>query len=166
MKNPIPLLSLALGLFLLSSTYIRNITCPCNVPEAAISAVSKVALPVPVIEKTPVAAPVVKEFVVNFNTDISKINKNKQMVELLAYIKSHPVATVDIKGHADNRGSEIYNKKLSESRADFVMNQLVGQGLKTDQIATMGLGETAPVATNDTEQGRKQNRCVVIKIMN
>ena len=86
------------------------------------------------------------------------------MAELLAYLKEHPVGSVDVTGHADSRGSEEYNQKLSESRAEFIGKQLMREGLKSEQISKTGVGETAPVATNDTEEGRRQNRCVVIKI--
>jgi outer membrane protein OmpA-like peptidoglycan-associated protein len=72
---------------------------------------------------------------------------------------------IEIQGHTDNTGSPEYNKELSEKRANAVKEYLVAQGLEAAKISIQGLGETQPVASNDTEEGRAQNRRVEIKFV-
>lgn len=69
-----------------------------------------------------------------------------------------------IVGHTDAKGSEDYNQRLSENRAQSAANFLIRQGLTGDRITTTGKGESEPVATNDTEAGRQQNRRVEVAI--
>src|SRR6478609_7395085 len=75
---------------------------------------------------------------------------------LLAYSTLH----VQIEGHTDSVGGDDYNQKLSENRAGAVRDYLVAQGIPADAIVSRGLGKTQPVATNDTSEGRQQNRRV------
>lgn len=78
-------------------------------------------------------------------------------------LRDYPQTIVEIYGHTDSTGSEIYNLDLSDKRADAVANYLSDQGL-TQRIVTTGVGEAQPIASNDTESGRAQNRRVEIKI--
>ena len=68
-----------------------------------------------------------------------------------------------LEGHTDSTGNANYNQKLSERRANSVKNVLVNQGLEADRITTVGYGETQPVATKATKEGRAQNRIVDAK---
>jgi OOP family OmpA-OmpF porin len=77
-------------------------------------------------------------------------------------LKENPTANVEIQGHTDSRGSETYNKALSERRANAVKAFLVSQGISASRITTVGFGESQPAATNDTAAGRAINRRVVI----
>lgn len=72
---------------------------------------------------------------------------------------------VDVYGHTDSTGSEAYNQDLSERRANAVAGYLVSHGVEDARIATRGFGETQPVASNATEEGRAANRRVEIKIV-
>ena len=72
---------------------------------------------------------------------------------------------VDIYGHTDSTGSDSYNQGLSERRADSVAAYLESRGVRGARIGTRGFGETQPIASNDTEQGRAANRRVEIKIV-
>lgn len=72
---------------------------------------------------------------------------------------------IDVYGHTDSVGSDAYNQTLSEQRAASVANYLAGQGVNRARIATRGFGETQPVASNDTEVGRAQNRRVNIRVV-
>jgi outer membrane protein OmpA-like peptidoglycan-associated protein len=65
-------------------------------------------------------------------------------------------------GHTDSRGRDAYNQALSERRAASVKDYLVAGGFPAGQIGTVGMGETQPVADNDTDEGRAKNRRVVI----
>ena len=71
---------------------------------------------------------------------------------------------VEVRGHTDNVGSAESNLILSDKRAKSVMNELVKNGVNKDRITAVGFGETMPVATNDTKEGRAQNRRVAFDV--
>ncbi|VXC86672.1 OmpA family protein [Sphingomonas sp. 8AM] len=72
---------------------------------------------------------------------------------------------VDVYGHTDSTGSDSYNQDLSERRARSVADYLSSHGVQDARIATRGFGETQPIASNETEAGRAENRRVEIKIV-
>jgi OmpA-OmpF porin, OOP family len=74
------------------------------------------------------------------------------------------VSNIKVVGHADSRGEEAYNQALSEKRAAAVKAYLVEKGLEAYNISTSGEGESSPVASNDTKEGRAQNRRVDITV--
>ena len=84
-------------------------------------------------------------------------------VESLANIlREYPDTSVVIEGHTDSLGSEAYNDRLSKQRAETVRNHLVeNYNIDAGRITAVGYGESRPVASNDTEEGRYQNRRVV-----
>ena len=65
---------------------------------------------------------------------------------------------VEVAGHTDSVGSEEYNQGLSERRAESVQDYLVSKGVKAHRLSSKGYGEMRPVASNDTEEGRAENR--------
>jgi outer membrane protein OmpA-like peptidoglycan-associated protein len=75
---------------------------------------------------------------------------------LLAY----PTLHVNVEGHTDSIGSDDYNLKLSQRRADAVRDYLTSNGINPGNIQAIGLGKAAPVASNDNAAGRQQNRRV------
>jgi OOP family OmpA-OmpF porin len=79
-----------------------------------------------------------------------------------------PDLRVEIGGHTDADGSEAFNQKLSDQRAKAVLDYLTGKfpGIKADQYVTKGYGESEPVATNATRDGKAQNRRVEFKVLN
>ncbi|MEH3048549.1 OmpA family protein [Sphingomonas adhaesiva] len=72
---------------------------------------------------------------------------------------------IDVYGHTDSTGSDSYNQGLSERRATSVADYLSSHGVQPARIATRGFGETQPIASNETEEGRAANRRVEIKIV-
>jgi outer membrane protein OmpA-like peptidoglycan-associated protein len=86
--------------------------------------------------------------------------------KLALFLQKHPNRNVLIEGHTDNVGSEEYNLELSEKRADAVKDALVAKGIAEERITTKGYGEKYPVASNNTPDGRKQNRRVEVVILN
>ena len=79
-------------------------------------------------------------------------------------LQQYPQTVIDIAGHTDSTGSEAYNQQLSEMRAAAVGDYLAGRGVLPSRILTAGFGETRPVATNETAQGRQANRRVDIQV--
>lgn len=77
-------------------------------------------------------------------------------------LKDEPALKATIEGHTDSVGSDAYNLKLSERRANAARDYLVSQGVDASRITTMGLGESKPIASNDTAEGRAQNRRVEV----
>ncbi len=77
-------------------------------------------------------------------------------------LNRYPQETVQIVGHTDSRGSEELNDDLSRRRAQAVADALVADGVNPGRISTRGMGASSPVATNDTPEGRAQNRRVEI----
>lgn len=75
-------------------------------------------------------------------------------------------ANIEVAGHTDNRGSDDYNMKLSEQRAEAVRNYLISKGIAAERLIAKGYGETKPVADNDTDEGRFKNRRVELQRLN
>ena len=73
-------------------------------------------------------------------------------------LKDNPDVKVVVEGHTDSVGSDAYNKKLSERRAEAVKRYLVRQGIDPSRIRTVGYGKSKPIADNSTEEGRAKNR--------
>lgn len=81
------------------------------------------------------------------------------------FMLRNTATTVTIEGHTDNRGNEEYNRKLSQSRADAVMQILINNyDVAASRVSAMGYGQANPIATNDTAAGRQANRRVVAEI--
>jgi outer membrane protein OmpA-like peptidoglycan-associated protein len=72
--------------------------------------------------------------------------------------------TLEIQGHTDDKGSDEFNLKLSQSRADAVKKYLVSKGIIADTITAKGFGESKPLVANDTDANREKNRRVEFKI--
>lgn len=89
----------------------------------------------------------------------------KTNIESLAKIlNKYPDTNILVAGHTDNTGSTEYNQKLSERRADAVGNYAKSLGVVGSRLTTVGKGETDPVISNDTSEGRQQNRRVEVAI--
>jgi outer membrane protein OmpA-like peptidoglycan-associated protein len=91
-----------------------------------------------------------------------KPGANLALTRLATYLTNNPQTKILIEGHTDSRGSDQYNEALSERRARAVATELESRGISADQIQTLGRGKAYPVASNDTPEGRQQNRRVEI----
>ena len=80
-------------------------------------------------------------------------------------LKENPRMKVRVAGHTDSFGSDEYNQRLSEARAQAVYEYLVSRGISADRLSYVGYGETRPIDTNDTEEGRQNNRRVELEII-
>jgi outer membrane protein OmpA-like peptidoglycan-associated protein len=101
---------------------------------------------------------------VTFATDSAQISPAFQSTldQVAATITEYTDTRVQIAGHTDDTGPEAYNQQLSERRARAVADYLIGRGVASTRISTIGYGETRPVASNATAEGRQQNRRVEI----
>ena len=79
-------------------------------------------------------------------------------------LRQYPQTVIDVVGHADSTGSDDYNQALSERRAGSVASYLVNRGVLRDRLFAAGRGESQPIASNATEQGRAQNRRVEVVV--
>lgn len=104
------------------------------------------------------------QFNVLFDFDSKAVrNSNYPELEGMAnFIQSYPKMNIVLEGHTDSKGPESYNLRLSQSRANMVKDALVkNYGLEAMRLSVIGYGETMPIDTNDTVQGRQNNRRVV-----
>jgi outer membrane protein OmpA-like peptidoglycan-associated protein len=85
--------------------------------------------------------------------------------ELVEILQERPTIKLEIAGHTDNVGSAEFNLNLSERRAQAVYNYLVGKQIPAERLTFKGYGETIPIADNDSESGRQENRRVELKVL-
>ena len=99
---------------------------------------------------------------INFDTGKSIIRDESKPVidQIVQMLKSNPDLKIGVEGHTDNVGTPASNKTLSEARAKSVVTAIVGQGISADRLIPSGYGQDKPIADNNTEEGRAQNRRV------
>lgn len=126
--------------------------------------------PPPVAQAPPPPPPPAKKKIVlrgvNFDFDKATIRPDAARIldEAVATLKAEPDVQVLIVGHTDSVGSEAYNLKLSQRRAQAVRDYLVKHGISAARLRVKGMGESQPVASNDTAEGRAQNRRVELLV--
>lgn len=103
---------------------------------------------------------------VTFDVDSATIKPQFYAVldDVAAVLNRYPQTLVDISGHADSSGADAYNQTLSERRAGSVAQYLIGRSVMPERMYVRGYGETRPIASNDTAEGRARNRRVEIVI--
>jgi outer membrane protein OmpA-like peptidoglycan-associated protein len=84
--------------------------------------------------------------------------------EIAALLAENPNERIIIRGYTSSEGEDEYNYKLSQRRAETVAGHFVGKGLNPGRLTVVGMGESNPIASNDTEAGRAQNRRVEIEV--
>ncbi|SDK64495.1 WD40-like Beta Propeller Repeat [Catalinimonas alkaloidigena] len=124
------------------------------------------------IEQNLYLVPVEKGATFTFNNiwfDFDKaVLKDMSMSELRRvtnFLNENPSVKIEISGHTDYIGSDAYNKALSQRRAEAVYSYLVKNGIAKDRLTAKGYGEERPTASNETEEGRAQNRRVEFSIL-
>jgi len=103
---------------------------------------------------------------VTFQTNSSDISSSFYEVlnSVVLVLKEYNKTLIDVNGHTDSVGSDEYNQALSERRASSVGQYLVSNGIDQMRLSTQGFGESRPIASNDTPEGRQQNRRVEIQL--
>ena len=128
--------------------------CP-NTPKGI--KVDSDGCPIPLHEKISVT------LIIEFDYDKADVKSiyHKDIEKIANILKAYPEKDIELEGHTDSIGPDAYNEKLSRRRAESVKKYLVDKfGIDAARISTVGYGESMPVATNDTEEGRQKNRRV------
>jgi len=100
----------------------------------------------------------------DLDSDIVRPGLYNELDRIAQIMVKYPQTAILVEGHTDSTGSETYNQQLSERRANSVKNLLVQRGVQAYRINIIGYGESRPVATNATPEGRQMNRRVEIRI--
>lgn len=85
--------------------------------------------------------------------------------EVVGFMKKFPSVKFEVRGHTDSQGNDDLNKKLSKDRAESVDQYLIGKGIDASRLTSIGFGETMPITTNETKEGRARNRRVEFKLL-
>ncbi|MCD6066159.1 MAG: hypothetical protein K0S33_985 [Bacteroidetes bacterium] len=88
-----------------------------------------------------------------------------ELDHLVQLMNENPSITIELSSHTDNKGTDDYNQKLSQMRAQSVVDFLISKNIAKERLVAKGYGETVPVADNETEEGRQQNRRTEFKIL-
>ncbi len=119
----------------------------------------------------PVAAEIREDLVlegVNFKLGSAELTPESadQLDEVAESLRAWPEVRVEVAGYTDSSGPDELNRRLSQERADSVRNYLVARGIDPDRVVANGYGEQDPVASNETSEGRAQNRRVELRRLN
>jgi len=101
----------------------------------------------------------------DFNKAAIRKSSESALEPSIKILKDNPHLNIQIEGHTDNKGSDNYNLILSDRRAEAVKNHLITHGIKPRRLSSIGMGESTPITTNETDEGRQANRRVVFTIV-
>lgn len=108
---------------------------------------------------------VLKNIFFDFDKATLRPESKAELERVYELLSQNPRMKVRIAGHTDSMGSDEYNQRLSENRAKAVYEYLVSRGISADRLSYIGYGESKPIDTNDTEEGRQNNRRVELEIL-
>ena len=108
---------------------------------------------------------ILKNIFFDFDKATLKKESTSELERLTKLLEDVPSLKIEISGHTDSKGADVYNQKLSERRARAVVAYLVKAGIGSGRLTSKGVGEAEPVSTNDTEEGRQENRRTEFKVM-
>jgi outer membrane protein OmpA-like peptidoglycan-associated protein len=96
----------------------------------------------------------------DFNQSTLKPGAREKLAKISGILLAYPSLHLSVEGHTDSIGTDEYNLQLSQRRADAVRDYLASNGISPANIQSIGMGKADPVASNDTDAGRQQNRRV------
>jgi len=108
---------------------------------------------------------VLKNIFFDFDKATLRNESTSELERLTKLLNDVPTLKIEISGYTDSKGADAYNLKLSERRAHAVVDYLVAAGIAKERLTYKGAGESEPVATNDTEAGRQENRRTEFKVL-
>lgn len=88
-----------------------------------------------------------------------------ELDKVVLFLKENPSVEIEISGHTDNKGSDEYNQNLSQGRSEAVVDYIISQGIESYRLTAHGYGESKAIDTNDSEEGRANNRRVEFTVM-
>ncbi|WP_070887765.1 OmpA family protein [Pseudomonas sp. D1-3] len=139
-----------------STRQVAQVTEPAPEPVPA---------PAPVVEEAPQVVRVELDVKFDFDKAAVKQESYGDIKNLADFMNQYPQTSTTVEGHTDSVGTDAYNQKLSERRANAVRDVLVNQyGVGADRVNSVGYGESRPVADNATEEGRAINRRVEAEV--
>ncbi len=106
-----------------------------------------------------------KNIYFDFDKTTLKPESFVELNKVVDFLKANPHVEIEIQGHTDNKGSDQYNENLSQGRSQAVVDYLVQQGIEQQRLSAHGFGESKPIDTNDTEDGRANNRRVEFTVL-
>ena len=106
----------------------------------------------------------ISDVLFDFNKYTLKPGAREKMAKVAGILLAYPGLKIQVEGHTDSVGSDEYNMKLSQQRADSVRDYLVAQAVPAASVTAVGLGKADPVASNDNAAGRQQNRRVELVV--
>lgn len=98
------------------------------------------------------------------NNDALSADSRTLLDALAARIGATPGATISIEGFTDSSGNDEANRRISQRRADVVRSELIARGVLASLVTAVGRGELDPIASDDTEEGRSQNRRIELRV--
>jgi len=101
----------------------------------------------------------------DFDKTTLKRESYAELARVIDFLNRNPTVEIEIAGHTDSRGSEDYNRRLSQGRTQAVVDYLISQGIAPHRLRAVGYGESRPIDTNDTEEGRAKNRRVEFTVV-
>jgi len=111
------------------------------------------------LEKLNVGSKIVlKNIFYDFDKATLRAESMSELERLVQLLNNNPAMKIELSSHTDSKGTDEYNMKLSQARAQSVVDYLISKNISKDRLVAKGYGESQPIATNDTEEGRQMNR--------
>ncbi|WP_090755027.1 OmpA family protein [Nonlabens sp. Hel1_33_55] len=136
--------------------------CPNEAGVAELNGCPRPA--VPTVQEQEQLNAYAKTILFELNKSDIQAQSAQTLSDIIDILKKYPESEFSIDGHTDSQGSEAYNQKLSEERANSVLRYLVNGGIEANRLSAEGFGESKPIATNSTAAGRQQNRRTEINL--
>ncbi len=108
---------------------------------------------------------ILKNIFFDFDKATIRPESANELERLIKLLTDNPTIKIELGSHTDSKGSDDYNMKLSDNRSKSVVDYLIGKGIPTARLVAKGYGETKPIDTNDTDEGRQNNRRTEFKIL-
>ncbi|HLT73471.1 MAG TPA: OmpA family protein, partial [Ohtaekwangia sp.] len=106
-----------------------------------------------------------KNIYFDFDKTTLKKESYTELNKVVEFLNQNPSVEIEIAGHTDSKGSDDYNANLSQGRSQAVVDYLISQGINDYRLSAHGYGESKPIDTNDTDEGRANNRRVEFTVM-
>lgn len=137
----------------------------CKAPETDESNIDSVYLTQQQSKFTVGSTYILNDILFEFDKSTMLQQSYSDLMRLYILLRKHPRMRIEIRGHTDSKGTDSYNQRLSEKRAQAVANYLIEKGIPERRIRYKGYGKSLPIDNNDTEEGRAKNRRVEFKIL-